>query len=245
MQPMTSSKRRAGTSAVVLLLFALPLIAGCRDVPVLTEPAETSQPVPATPNTPNTPTGGGSLYISGVMTPQRQGVRISRGGAPVTNAEVMVNGFPIPHCCGDLYSGNLPVEVRAGDTLKLKVVAGGVNFEAWGEVATPTITAPAAGSTFAWTDSVSLAWSTPTDPERFEVCLNCWENALEGATYPASGSAREFKIAPGALVDYGTGAVVAVYAYKSNFLEPAGSSEVTSNVLFMARSRDALITIKY
>jgi hypothetical protein len=244
-QAMTLLKLRAGTSPAMFLFLALLLIAGCRDTSVVTEPAETSQ-VPATPTTPTTPTGSGSLFISGVMTPQYQGVRVSRGGAPVTNADVTVNGVPIPHCCGDLYSGNLPGAVLAGGTLNLTVVAGGVNFEAPGEVtATPTITAPAAGSTFAWTDPVSLAWSTPTDPDRFEVCLNCWENSLDGAIYPASGSAREFKIAPGALVDYGAGAVVAVYAFKSNFLKSASSREVTSNVLFVARSRDALITIKH
>jgi hypothetical protein len=181
------------------------------------------------------------------MTPQYQSVRVSNGGAPVTDAYVTVNGFPIPHCCGDLYSGKLPEAVPAGGTLNLKVVAGEVKFEAAGEViGTPTITAPAAGSTVAFTDTVSLAWSISTDPDRFDVCLNCWENALEGAMYPVSGSAREFRIDPQALglVDYGTGAVVAVYAWKSNFLKSAGPPEVTSNVLFMARSRDALITIK-
>ena len=246
MEPITLYKRRAGTSPTVLLFLALPLIAGCRDASVVTEPAEMPQTVPATPTAPTTPTGSGSLLISGVMTPKYQGVRVSRGGAPVTNAEVTVNGFPIPHCCGDLYSGNLPEAIPAEGTLNLKVVASGVNFEASGEViATPTVTAPAAGSTFAWTDSISLAWSTPTDPDRFEVCLNCWENSLDGAIYQASGSAREFKIDPGALVDYGTGAVVAVYAFKSNFLKSVSSPQVTSNVLFVARSRDALITIKY
>ncbi len=253
-QPMSLSKRRAGRSPAVLLLFALPLIAGCRDTPVVTEPVgETPHTVPATPatpdtpNSPSTPPGGGSLFISGIMTPQLQGVRVSRGGEAVTHADVTVNGFPIPHCCGDLYSGNLPEAVRAGDTLNLKVVARGVSFEAHGEVtATPTITAPAAGSTFSSSDSVSLAWSTPTDPDRFEVCLNCWENSLWGEMWPASGKVREFKIAPGSLVDFGGGAVVAVYAYKSNFLKSASpSDDATSNVVFFARSRDAIINIKY
>ncbi len=245
MQTMILLKRRAGTSPEVLLFLALLVIAGCRDAPVVTEPAGTPQAVPATPTAPTAPTGSGSLFISGVMTPLYQGVRVSRGGAPVTNADVTVNGIRIPHCCGDLYSGNLPGAVPAGATLNLRVVAGGVNFEAPGEViATPTITAPAAGSTFARTDPVGLAWSTPTDPDRFEVCLNCWENSLYGEIHPAAGSAREFKIAPGALVDFGTGAIVAVYAFKSNFLKAASSPEVTSNVRFMARSSDALITIK-
>lgn len=255
MQPMTLWNRRAGTSPAVVLLFTLLMMAGCRDASVVTEPAKksdagpgtsTTPTTPATPATPTNPAGGHSLLISGVMTSRYQGVRVSRGGAPVTDAEVTVNGLRIVHCCGDLYAGSLPEEVPAGGTLDLKVQAGGVSFEGLGQVtATPVITAPAAGSTFAVTDTVSLHWSTPTDPDRFEVCLNCWENSLDGAIWPASGSAREFKIAPGSLVDYGTGAVVAVYAYKSNFLTSPSSPDITSNVLFMARSRDALITIKY
>ena len=245
---MKRSVIRESWSPTMFLFLALLLIAGCGDTSVATEPDETSQTAPAPPPPPpppTTPPANGSLLIEGVMTPQDQGLRVSRGGAPVTDAEVIVNGVPIPHCCGDLYWGHLPGAVPAGGTLNLKVVAGGLSFEALGEViATPTIIAPAAGSTFAWTDTVSLAWSIPTDPDRFDVCLNCWEYSLDGATYTVPGSAREFTIAPGDLRDYGGGAVVAVYAFKNNFLKSAGSRDATSDVLFMARSRDALITIK-
>jgi hypothetical protein len=179
------------------------------------------------------------------MTQQAQSIRVTRGGAAVTDAEVTVNGFRLAHCCGDLYEGKLPEPVRAGDMLKLKVVAGGVSFEAPGEVApTPTITAPAAGSTITATDPVSLVWTSPVDPDDFEVCLNCWANALEGAIYRASGSARRFEIAPGTLVDYGTGTIVAVYAYKTNFLKSTGSAKVRLSVSYMARSRDAIITVR-
>ena len=94
-------------------------------------------------------------------------------------------------------------------------------------------------------DTVRMAWSIPTDPDYFEVCLNCWENSNDGAIWPASGSAREFKIAPYSLADYGEGTIVAVYAFKKNFLKPTTSSEVKSDVLFMTRSLDAVLTIKY
>ena len=242
MQAVSRLKLRAGTSRAVFRFLMLLLIAGCRDTSVVTEPREKPPAVPGTPTTP----GSGFLFISGAMSPQYQALRLSRGGAPVTDANVTVNGVPIPHCCGDLYSGNLPGAVPAGGTLNLKVVTGGVSFEASGEViATPTITAPAAGSSFASKDPVSLVWSIPTDPDRFEVCLNCWANSLDGAIYPATGSAREFNIAPGTLVDYGGGTIVVVSAFKSDFLKSASSREVTSDVLFLARSRDAVITIKH
>jgi hypothetical protein len=230
---MTLLKRRAGTSPAVRLLLALLLITGCLDM-TATELAGTSDLT------------GGSLLISGVMTPQHQGVRLVQGGTPVTDAEVTVNGIRIPHCCGDLYSGDLPEAVPAGATLNLKVVGAGVTFEAQGDViAPPTITAPVAGSTFAWTDAISLAWSTPADPDRFEVCLNCWPNSNDGEIYPALGSARQFNIAPRSLVDYGEGTVVAVYAFKKKFLKLASTGKINLDVLFVARSRDALIKIKY
>lgn len=180
------------------------------------------------------------------MTAQYQGIRVSRGSIPVADADVRVNGVSIPYYGGDLYSGKLPVAVAAGGTLSVKVTAGGQDFEGSGEVIpVPAITAPTAGSTFAWTDSISLAWSTPTDPDRFEVCLNCWDDSLDGAIYPAPGNSREFKIKPGSLVDYGGGAIVAVYAYKSGFLKSVSSTDATSSVLFMARSPDARIPIRH
>lgn len=229
MKHMTLFNRCAGKSSASLLFSALMTIAGCHDGSAMTEPAEATI----------------LLRISGVMTPQYQSIRVASGGVPVMDANVTVNGVSIPHYAGDLYSGSLPAAIPAGGTLNLKVVAGRVNFQGSGEVlATPVITAPAAGSTFASTDHFSLAWSVPTDPDRFEVCLNCWLNSLDARTYSAPGSSRAFSIAPGALADYGTGAVVAVSAFKNNFLKSAGSPSVASNVLFNVGSR-AVINITY
>jgi hypothetical protein len=46
-------------------------------------------------------------------------------------------------------------------------------------------------------------------------------------------------------VDYGEGTVVAVYAFKKKFLKLASTGKINQDVLFVARSRDALIRIKY
>lgn len=125
----------------------------------------------------------------------------------------------------------------------MKVVAGNVKLDASGVVIpTPTITAPIAGSIFAQSDSIRLAWSTPTDPDAFDLCFNCWENSDYRETLTVSKSAREFKIPPVTLIDEGS--VVAVYALKNNFLKSAGSPDVLLQVGFAARSRDALITVK-
>jgi hypothetical protein len=75
--------------------------------------------------------------------------------------------------------------------------------------------------------------------------VNCWPNSNEGYIYPASGNERQFKIGAGSLVDYGEGTVVAVYAFKKKFLKLASTGKINQDVLFVARSRDALIRIKY
>ena len=206
--------------------LTLLLIAGCHDAPAVTEPDETAP----------------LLVISGVMSPQHQAIAISAGNIPITNASVTVNGYPIRYD-GNLYSGNLPVAVRAGDMLRLKVVSRGVTFEAEGETSSiPTITAPTPGSTFAATDSIRLVWSSRADPDRFSVCLNC--DTWDYAGFSAPGSERELKIGPNTLVDYGQGAVVAVTAFESDFLNAPDSPGVYSNVRFEAKS-EAIITIKY
>jgi hypothetical protein len=179
------------------------------------------------------------------MSDQYQSIRVSRRGVAVTDAVVTVNGISIPHCCGNLYSGKRPEAVPAGGTLTLKVVVGDTTFEAPGEVTpTPIITAPAAGSTFASTEAINLAWSSPKDPDQFEVCLNCWNNSIDAASYQLPGSQRDFKIEGGSLTDYGTGSIVTIYAYKKNFLTWTNSEAVFSNVLFYASSGE-VIRIKY
>jgi hypothetical protein len=232
LQAITHLKRPVGTSPAFFLFLALLSIAGCSDSPGLTESVRIVRPA-AIP-----------LLISGEMTPQYQSVRVSRGDEEVADAIVTVNGFRIRYSGRGLYSGNLPAAVPAGEILNVKVIAGGVTFDGSGEVlATPVITTPAAGSTFARTDTISLAWNIMYDPEKFGVCLNCADD-FGGTMYPADGGAREFKIAPDALVDHGGGAVVAVYAYNSSFLRSTNSPQATSKVLFLTRSSDALIAIK-
>lgn len=243
MQPMTLSMRTTALSAVLLYL-TLGSIAGCRDASQQTGPGEI-QTVPKTPTTPNTPTTG-VLTISGAMTPLYQSIRLTRRGVPVTDAVVTVNGYVIPHYAGDLYSGSLPVVVPAGGTLNLKVIAGTVTFEAPGEVIPmPVITSPLSGTTFAYGDSVQLTWSSPANPDQFSVCLNCWENSLDGAIYYTSGSAREFMIPPGTLTDYGKGTPITVSARKINFLKSADTPEVATSVEFWAHSNNAVVRIKY
>jgi len=234
---MSSSGGFARTLLAILLMVAIP---ACKSE-LATAPAS-----PASPdNSPAAPTGD-PLFISGEMTPLHQRIRVSDFISDVTDAEVTVNGTRIPHCCGNIYAGDLPEAVPAGGKLTLKVAAPGYQtFEATGIVTgIPAITAPASGTASASTDAIRLQWTIPTDPDRFEVCLNCIDNSNDGAIYPALGRARELVIQPFSLVDYGEGTPVAVYARKDRFLKSAGSNGSISDVLFTARSRAVLIFIK-
>lgn len=226
MRPLTISKSRARAWPIVFL-SAILLVAACdRDNP--------TAPVVAGPS---------ALHVSGVMGALYQSVRV-RAGRPVTDAVVTVNGVAIPHCCGDLYSGKLPEAVPPGSQLDLTVSAGGLTVEATGYVLeAPIITAPATGSVLASTDFINVTWTSATDPDRFEVCLNCWENSLDGAIYQTPGTARDLKIAAGDLTDYGNGAIVAVYAMKEDFLSFTGTVAPGSRVMFVSRSPDAVFTI--
>jgi len=242
MHSITALKRRAETSRAVLLSLAMLAIAACRDTPVVTEPAA----IPIVPGTPATPTTRDVLFISGAMGPQYQSIRLAAGDTTLTDAKVTVNGFPLTYCCSNLYTGTLPEAVPGGGKIYLKVVVGAVTYKALGEtIPTPVITEPATGSTFASTDYVSLFWSTPADPDKFEVCLNCWPNSNEGEIYTTSGSTRAFTIAPGHLVDYEDETVVAVFAFKRDFLKSVDTPEIRSDVLFVTRSGDAHIHVRH
>ena len=187
---------------------------------------------------------GKTLVIRGQMTPQLQGIDLRRGGKPVTDATVTVNGFALKYSSEGGYLGSLPGEVSAGGTLNLKVVSGGVTIEASGKaIATPVITGPAEGRSFTVTDSITLAWSTPTDPDYFIVCMKSCGN--DGEQNLVAGSARENKISAGFLREWfgGVVPVVTVHATKSNFLKLAGSPDALLLVDFNTKSRDVLITV--
>lgn len=186
----------------------------------------------------------GILSISGAMAAQHQAITLGFAGKPVTDAIVSVNGVVIPHYTQGTYLADLPAPAATGETLDLKVVYADLTYEGTGEVLpTPVITAPASGATMSYADTVVLLWNSSADPDRFAVCENCYNNALEGAMYYTEGTSREFKIA-GGLVDWGGGAIIAVNAYKETFLKPVGANVFLSNVRFVARSEDTRVFLK-
>jgi hypothetical protein len=189
------------------------------------------------------PDDTGQLHVAGSVSTLFQRIRVVQGNAGVTDATVTVNGVHIPHISGGQYAGTLPEAVPAGSPITLVVRAGGLTLEGTGNAFVPVIIAPATGSTIASTDSLTLAWTSATDPDGFEVCLNCGDGWY-GVYYKLPGTARELRFSGGDLVDWGTGAVVAVFADKKDFLALTGAVSLSSRVGFRGRSADVVFTIE-
>lgn len=140
-----------------------------------------------------------SLLILGNMQAQHQNIWVFQGGWDladgVHDAVVTVNGVAIPHAGGypGYYSGELPAAVPPGSPLGLRVSARGLIVEATANVPeTPVLTAPAKGAVFAPGSSITVRWTSATNPDRFAVYVNTnrpvWHRSLPG-------TARELEIA--------------------------------------------------
>jgi hypothetical protein len=135
-----------------------------------------------------------TLHIWGGMAAQTQNLWIHQDvlsiTAGVSDAVVTVNGAAIPHAGGypAYYSGALPAAVPAGSPLDLRVSARGLIVEATGNVPeAPVLTDADAGS-----GSVTIRWTSATNPDRFVVYVNRNGSVLHREV---PGAARELEIA--------------------------------------------------
>lgn len=144
------------------------------------------------------------ISISATLSPQLQSVWVFGAG----NAAVTVNGVPIPrgNPAGPggeykpppgldvrFYQGSLPEPVAAGLPLVLEVKANEITVQATGKVPeAPVLTAPAAGTVFTLADSITVTWTSTTDPDGFEVGFGF--NSFCCAFFETPGSARELKV---------------------------------------------------
>ena len=135
-----------------------------------------------------------TLHVVGGMTAQAEVfIRVDRAGRSVTDASVLVGGVAIPHAGEGSYQGALPSAIPAGSPFVLQVSAGGVTVEAAGNVPeTPVISAPATGSVFGFADSISITWTSTTDPDRFTGPFAPTSGSVRGARIAASDIACDF-----------------------------------------------------
>ena len=116
---------------------------------------------------------------------------------------VTANGVQLTRCYTDdpyrraygTYCGTLYPAAAAGSSVNLAVRADGVIVDAIGIVPeAPVLVTPDAGTMFSLADSVTVVWSSATDPVGFEVVFFC----CEGWGYEvrlSDGTARELKAA--------------------------------------------------
>lgn len=134
----------------------------------------------------------GPLSIHADMGPLSHHIAVAQNGRDANDAVVTVNGIAMPRTNSGGYSGQLPEPVSAGSPLVLEVISDGATARATGTVPeAPVLTAPATGTVFALTDSITVTWTSATDPEGFLVAVG----SVFPAFFAAPGSARELKIA--------------------------------------------------
>ena len=127
-----------------------------------------------------------------------QSVNVNYENQPVGNATVKVNGTLLPKnpTYPDRYYGALPVPVPPGGSINLEVgLADGTTFSASGMVPEkPELTVPADNSSFTKTQSLTVNWTCPSNPDRFSIALdfNPGTQDYKGITYETKGMNRSF-----------------------------------------------------
>ncbi|MEJ2215870.1 MAG: hypothetical protein P8099_04570 [Gemmatimonadota bacterium] len=109
-----------------------------------------------------------------------------------------MNGVAIPHTGAGLYQGQLPGVVGAGSPIDLVLGGDGLIIYATGNGTvpeTPVLNAPVAGATFDAGDSITVTWTSATNPDRFVVSGSSVFDGATSKTYTAAGATRELRIA--------------------------------------------------
>jgi hypothetical protein len=159
----------------------------------------------------------------GDMSARHQNVRVARGGLPVADAVVTVNGQPLagfPSEAG-AYHGELPNTLGAGQLVELVVVAGEDAVRGFAPVPeVPVLTAPQDGGSFPTSGTLAVTWQSATDPDYFQVFASwsCGPSCGTGRWFEVSGDARSFDLPVGA-VPAGLAIGVVVMAYEDGALE--------------------------
>lgn len=150
-----------------------------------------------TPLDPSTP-----LSIQAFVSARLQWIYVWQAGEHVPDARVTVNDVVIPRGtiggtspAQGVYRGAVPEALAPGMPLVLKVEARGMTVEARGNVPeSPVLTAPSIGTVFTAANPITIAWTSSTDPDHFEVGIGFRSAFPEFFTTP--GTARDL-IAPG------------------------------------------------
>lgn len=190
-----------------MLFLLIPMVAGC------------SSPDPGTQ-----PPGDTRILVSGNdMGALLQNINLSRGGFPVTGAEVLVNGNPMIETEPGHYSGQLPAPLAVGDTVQLDVRAGADTIRGTTTVpAVPTLLTPTSGTMIQLGTPLDFTWADVSSPDEFRIGI-LYAATGEFASYGAS--ARSGSVVTSRIPATTAALSAFIYAYGDGiFTGPAHSS---------------------
>lgn len=153
-------------------------------------------------------------------------------GVPVTTANVTINSEIFPHQGNGRYTKSLDTVVPLGGTLNLEVVIGAVTITGTDTVPErPTLSAPAGGEIYAPTDTITVSWTSPSDPDRFMISAgySCGDDCGTGKRYYVAGNARTVDI-PASDLPPDKAIRIEVYAYNDGEFTGPVTSDSTMNI---------------
>jgi hypothetical protein len=115
-----------------------------------------------------------------------QNINLSRGGFPVTGAEILVNGSVMVETQTGRYSGQLPAPLAVGDTVEIDVRAGSDTIRGTTTVpAVPTLLIPTSGTMIQLGTPLDFSWADASSPDEFRIGI-LYAGTGEVASYGAS-----------------------------------------------------------
>lgn len=173
---------------------------------------------------PAQPVANPILVLGGDMSAAFENISLSRNGAPLTGAQVTVNGTTIPEVNPGFYRGQLPATLPPGAQIKIEVRSGGDVVTGVTKIpVVPTVTTPVAGASLHPGTPLAFAWSDTLSPDEFEMILQ-WVlgDAGAGETVFVAGSARNGSVTTSAVPAGATEVRADLFAYANGtFTGPA------------------------
>ncbi len=149
-------------------------------------------------------------------------VDVKRNGQPIDGAVVVVNGVvlsPRPGQAGT-YSAYFDAPLSARSAVSLDVAAGDLRVTGLGALPdAPVLTSPWDGQWFTPGEDVTVTWTSPSDPDYFEVYAgwSCGYGCGTGIWLEAAGTERTLTIPTASLPTMGL-VDVSVFAYDDGSL---------------------------
>ncbi len=119
---------------------------------------------------------------------------------PIADATVTLNGTDLPLLYPGRYSGTLPVALSPGDPMVLLVVTSTDTVTAT-DVApeSPQVTSPLEGAVYAPSETITVAWTSTTDPDEFLIqgSTTARTSPLVREAFTVSGTIRSLDVDAG------------------------------------------------